>query len=114
MVKRSFLISEIKNTVHWSYVINDLSGEEIIGGNYYEKELQKANQEKFRIEKVIKRKGNKLYIKWKGYDKIFSSWVDKKKDMIKFLVVGLIKKDIVKWIYTKGVNTFLSHSNLLE
>ena len=79
MVKRSFLISEIKNTVHWSYVINDLSGEEIIGGNYYEKELQKANQEKFRIEKVIKRKGNKLYIKWKGYDKIFSSWVDKKR-----------------------------------
>ena len=41
--------------------------QEIIGA-FYEKELQKANQEKFRIEKVIKRKGNKLYVKWKGYD----------------------------------------------
>ena len=30
------------------------------------KELQKTNQEEFKIEKVIKRKGNKLYIKWKG------------------------------------------------
>ena len=39
--------------------INDLNGEEIVG-NFYEKELQKTNQEEFRIEKVIKRKGNKL------------------------------------------------------
>ena len=41
------------------------------------KELQKTNQEEFRIEKVIKKKGNKLYIKWKGYDNSFNSWVDK-------------------------------------
>ena len=32
-----------------------------------------------RIEKVTKRKGNKLYVKWKGYDNSFNSWVDKKK-----------------------------------
>ena len=32
--------------------------------NYYEKELQKTNQQEFTIEKVIRRKGNKLYIKW--------------------------------------------------
>ena len=41
--------------------INDLNGEEIVG-NFYEKELQKTNQEEFRIEKVIKRKGNKLHV----------------------------------------------------
>ena len=35
---------------------------------FYEKELQKTNQEEFKIEKVIKKKGNKLYVKWKGYD----------------------------------------------
>ena len=35
---------------------------------FYEKELQKTNQEEFRIEKVIKRKGDKIYVKWKGYD----------------------------------------------
>ena len=58
-------------------VINDLNGEEIIG-TFYEKELQKTNQQEFRIEKVIKRKGDKLYVKWKGYDSSFNSWIDKK------------------------------------
>ena len=57
-----FLIKKVKNTVPWTYVINDLNGEEIIG-TFYEKELQKTNQQEFRIEKVIKRKGNKLYVK---------------------------------------------------
>ena len=68
-----FVVSKIKNTVPWTYVINDLNGEEIIG-TFYEKELQKTNQQEFRIEKVINRKGDKLYVKWKGYD----SWIDKK------------------------------------
>ena len=36
--------------------------------SFYEKELQKTNQKEFRIEKVIKRKGNKIYVKWKGCD----------------------------------------------
>ena len=30
------------------------------------------------VEKVIKRKGYKLYLKWKGYDNSFNSWIDKK------------------------------------
>ena len=47
-----FVIKEIKNTVPWTYVINDLNGEEIIG-TFYEKELQKIDQQEFRIEKVI-------------------------------------------------------------
>ena len=71
-----FVIKKIKNTIPWTYVINDLNGEEIIG-TFYEKELQKTNQEEFRIEKVIRRKGNKLYVKWKGYDSSFNSWIDK-------------------------------------
>ena len=57
-----FVIKKVKNTVPWTYVINDLNGEEIIG-TFYEKELQKTNQQEFRIEKVIKKKGNKLYVK---------------------------------------------------
>ena len=44
--------------------------------------MQKTNQEEFRIEKVIKRKGNKLYVKWKGYDNS--------------LIAGLIKKTLYK------------------
>ena len=59
-----FAIKEVKNTVPWPYVINDLSGEEITV-TFYEKELQKTSQEKFRIEKIIKRKGDKIYVKWK-------------------------------------------------
>ena len=72
-----FVIKEIKNTVPWTYVRNDLNGEKIIG-TFYEKELQKINQQEFRIEKVIKKTGNKLYVKWKGYDNLFNSRIDKK------------------------------------
>ena len=72
--EKVFVVSKTKNTVPWTYVINDLNGEEIIG-TIYEKELQKTNQQEFRIEKVIKRKGDKLYVKWKGS---FNSWIDKK------------------------------------
>ena len=72
-----FAIKEIKNTVPWTYVINDLNREEIIG-TFYEKELQKTNQQEFRIEKVIKKKGNKLYVQWKGYSDLFNSWINEK------------------------------------
>ena len=72
-----FIIKKIKNTVPWTYEINDLDGEEIIR-TFYEKELQKTNHKEFRIEKVIKRKGDKLYVKWKDYDNSFNSWIDKK------------------------------------
>ena len=50
-----FVIKKVKNTVPWTYVINDLNGQEIIG-TFYEKELQKTSQEEFRIEKVIKKR----------------------------------------------------------
>ena len=42
------------------------------------KEWQKTNQKEFRVEKIINKKGDKLFVKWKGYDKSFNSWVDKK------------------------------------
>ena len=54
-----------------------MNGEDITGG-FYEKELQRTSQEKFRIEKILKRKGNELYVKWKGRDSRLSSWIDKK------------------------------------
>ena len=62
-----FVIKKVKNTVSWTYVINDLNGEEIIG-TFYEKELLKTNQQEFRIEKAIQKKDDKLYVKWAGYD----------------------------------------------
>ena len=72
-----FVVSKIKNTVSWTYVISDLNGEEITG-SFYEKELQNTNQEKFRIGKVLKRKGDKLHVNGKG--------------MIVISIVGVIKK----------------------
>ena len=75
--EEDFVIKKVKNTVPWTYFINDLNGEIIIG-TFYEKELQKTNQKEFRIEKLIKRKGDKLYVKWKGYDNSFNRWFDKK------------------------------------
>ena len=69
-----FVVSKIKNTVPWTYVVSDLSAEEIT----YEKELQKASQEKFRIEKLLKEK--------------VINWMSNGKGMIILLVVGLIKK----------------------
>ena len=69
---------EVINTVTWAYVINDLNGDEIIG-TLYEKELQKTNQQEFRIEKVIKKKKGDNYM---SYGKV----------MIVRLIVALIKK----------------------
>ena len=66
------VVSEIKNTVPWTYVVRNLSGEEITG-SFYGKELQKTSQEKLRIEKVINCTSNG-------------------KGMIIVLIVGLIKK----------------------
>ena len=61
----------------WTYVTNDLYGKKIVR-SLYEKESQKTNQKEFWIEKVIKSKGDKLYVKWKGYINLFDSWIDKK------------------------------------
>ena len=66
-----FIISKIK-TVQWTYVISDLNGTKI-DGTFYE-----ANQKEFGIEKIIKRKDDKLYVKWKGYNNSFNSWINKK------------------------------------
>ena len=70
---------EKKSIVPWTYVFSDLNGEEIID-SFYEEELQKTNQKEFRIEKVIRGKGN------------FKCYMSNGKDMIVLLIAGLIKK----------------------
>ena len=72
-----FVIKKVKNTVPWTYIINDLNGQEITG-KYYERELQKANQKELRIEKIIKKKVIKYTLNGK--------------DMIIHSIAGLIKK----------------------
>ena len=72
-----FTIVEVQRSRPPTYKITDLNGEEI-KGSFYEPELQKTNQEIFRIEKVIKRGKKKSLVKWKGYSNDFNSWVDNK------------------------------------
>ena len=76
-----FVISKIKDSVPWTYVISDLNSGKI-RESFYKKELQKTNQKEHRIEKIIRRKGDKLYVKWK--------------DMTIHLIVGLIRKTLFK------------------
>ena len=66
---------KIQNPI--TYKLSDLKGEEI-KGTFYEPELQKTEQQVFRIEKIIKKEKGKSLVKWKGYDKKFNSWVDNK------------------------------------
>ena len=74
--QKKFLLLVKLKILFLGRVISDLNGEEITG-SFYEKELQMTNQKEFRIEKVLK-KGDKLYVKWKGYDTLFNSWINKK------------------------------------
>ena len=71
-----FLISSVQQTDPITYKVKDLNGEEI-QGTFYEQELQKSHQDTFRIEKVLKTKGDKMYVKWKGYSNDFNSWINK-------------------------------------
>ena len=71
------MIKKVKNTVPSTYVINGFKYKEIIG-TFYEKELKKSNEKEFRVQKVIKRKGDKPRVKWKEYDRSFNSWIGKK------------------------------------
>ena len=59
-----------------TYRLKDLNGEEK-KGSFYEPELQKAQQEILRIDKVIRRdyKGRKALVKWKRYSDDFNSWI---------------------------------------
>ena len=74
---KKFFTKKVKNTVPWTYVICDLNGEKFVR-IFSVKELRNINEIKFRITKVIKRKGDKLYVKWKGFGHSFNSWIDKK------------------------------------
>jgi len=70
-----FSISQVQYTDPPTYKIADYNGEEI-QGSFYEQELQKTTQEIYRIEKITRKRGKKLFVKWLGYPESFNSWVD--------------------------------------
>ena len=69
-----FALSEVKHTNPITYSVKDELGEPI-KGIFYEQELQSSVQEIFRIERVLRKKKNQVYVKWKGYSNAFNSWI---------------------------------------
>ena len=67
-----FVITDVKNTVSWTYVISDLKAKNLLE-LFMKKICKKTNKKEFRVEKVIKKKGNELYVKWIGNDSSFNS-----------------------------------------
>ena len=93
-LKRRALFDKPTGNIKWSeelfkiYKINKLNvityqlkdmNDEIIKGQFYKKQpqLTKNTTGEYIIEKILKTKGNQIYIKWKGYSNNFNSWIDK-------------------------------------
>lgn len=71
-----FKISQIKLTNPVSYLLEDQQGRPIKGA-FYRQELQKTQQpEVFLVEKILRKKGQKVFVKWLGFDKSHNSWID--------------------------------------
>ena len=72
------MIKNIKNAVMWTYVISYLWGGKKCRNVLWKTiaKKKKKNQKKFTNDEVIKGKGGKINVKWKGYDNSFNSWID--------------------------------------
>jgi hypothetical protein len=66
------------------YILETYNGKEILIGSFYDSELTKVTGNIWRIEKVLKTKNGKHYVKWKGFDDSYNSWVDNKYIVRKF------------------------------
>ena len=69
-----FTINGVNATNPPTYTIKDQLGEPVQGA-FYEQELHLSVQEIFRIERVLRKKKNQVYVKWKGYSNVFNSWM---------------------------------------
>lgn len=77
-----FKISKVNITNPTTYILEDMQGQPISGG-FYEAELQKTKQpDVFLIERIIRKKGKKMYVKWLGLNNSNNSWVDMTKDVV--------------------------------
>ncbi len=76
-----YIIHQVKLTNPVTYILKD-TADELIEGSFYEKELQKTNQEIYRIEKVIRKKNidgvEHALVKWMGYNDKFNEWIPAK------------------------------------
>ena len=76
-----FVIKKVKNTARGRMLLVILKAKKLLEC-FTKKNSKKTKQKEFRVEKVIKGKGHKLYVKWKGYDSFFNSWIDNERHTI--------------------------------
>ncbi len=73
-----FTIDKVQKTIPVTYIIKDTLGE-VVKGSFYNEELQKSNQEVYRVEKVIRKKKidgiEHALVKWVGYSEKFNQWI---------------------------------------
>lgn len=72
-----FKISKVQNTTPVTYILTDSRSQPILG-SFYVEELQKTkNPHLYLVEKVLRKKGNKVLVKWLGLSSSENSWVSK-------------------------------------
>ena len=75
-LKKFLLLQKIKKIFHGHILLALLKMKKLLE-RFTKKNCGKIDQKEFRIEKVIKQKGDNLYVRWKGYDSSSNSWIDK-------------------------------------
>lgn len=76
-----FKVIKVNITSPTTYLLEDMQGHSIKGG-FYEKELQKTKQpDVYLIEQILRKKKNKLYVKWVGFNNSHNSWIDEVNDL---------------------------------
>ena len=103
-----FTIISVKATKPPTYAIKDTL-EEPVQGTFYEQELQLCVQKIFRIERVLRKKKNQVFVKWKGYRDAFKSWVSIT-DLEAWISVSSMLGDQLKTI----VKTIISFLGIYE
>ncbi|XP_022193283.1 uncharacterized protein LOC120353103 [Nilaparvata lugens] len=72
-----FTVTHVRSTVPITYELEDVRGQPVQGGFYSQEIVKTKVPSVFEIAKVLKRRGNKLLVHWKGYDSSHNSWIDK-------------------------------------
>lgn len=72
-----FRVAKVLHTNPIPYSLSDLNDKQI-KGCFYAYELQRTqNHEIYLVEKILKRKGNKIFVKWLGFDESHASWINR-------------------------------------